>query len=316
MNLIDVTKTFSTEDQCLDFLEKMRWPTGVRCLACESTKLSLITRTVDSTKTRSEKKQNKRTRLYACLECGKRFTPTVGTIFHSSHLPLTKWFMALAIVMDAKKGMSANQLKQHLGIGSYRTAWYMVHRIRKAMVELSLGKLSGIVELDETYVGGKQKGKGVYYGKKQKQVVVGLRQRKGPLRFIHTKDAKANTLKAIIEEHIGEEVQYIMTDESSASWGALLNNPKHKVIRHNIGKYVEGIVHTNSIESAFSLLKRGIIGSFHRISIKHLHRYLAEFQYRFNARNDADRFERMVRRLLQTDTMQYKQLIADPVSAQ
>ena len=316
MNLIDVTKSFSTEDQCLDFLEKMRWPTGVRCLACESTKLSLITRTVDPTKTRSEKKQNKRTRLYACLECGKRFTPTVGTIFHSSHLPLTKWFMALAIVMDAKKGMSANQLKQHLGIGSYRTAWYMVHRIRKTMVELSLGKLSGIVELDETYIGGKQKGKGVYYGKRQKQVVVGLRQRKGPLRFIHTKDAKANTLKAIIEEHIGEEVQYIMTDESSASWGALLNNPKHKVIRHNIGKYVEGIVHTNSIESAFSLLKRGIIGSFHRISIKHLHRYLAEFQYRFNARNDADRFERMVRRLLQTDTMQYKQLIADPVSAQ
>jgi transposase-like protein len=294
----------------------MRWPQGVRCLACESGKLSRITRTVDETKTRSEKKQNKRTRLYACLECGKRFTPTVGTIFHSSHLPLTKWFMALAIVMDAKKGMSANQLKQHLGIGSYRTAWYMVHRIRKAMVELSLGKLSGIVELDETYIGGKQKGKGVYYGKKQKQVVVGLRQRKGPLRFIHTKDAKANTLKAIIEEHIGEEVQYIMTDESSASWGALLNNPKHKVIHHNIGKYVEGIVHTNSIESAFSLLKRGIIGSFHRISIKHLHRYLAEFQYRFNARNDADRFERMVRRLLQTDTMQYKQLIADPVSAQ
>ena len=316
MNLIDVTKSFATEDQCLDFLEKMRWPQGVRCLACESGKLSRITRTVDETKTRSEKKQNKRTRLYACLECGKRFTPTVGTIFADSHLPLTKWFMALAIVMDAKKGMSANQLKQHLGIGSYRTAWYMVHRIRKAMVELSLGKLSGIVELDETYVGGKQKGKGVYYGKKQKQVVVGLRQRKGPLRFIHTKDAKANTLKAIIEEHIGEEVQYIMTDESSASWGALLNNPKHKVIRHNIGKYVEGIVHTNSIESAFSLLKRGIIGSFHRISIKHLHRYLAEFQYRFNARNDADRFERMVQRLLQTDTMEYKQLIADPVSAQ
>jgi len=316
MNLIDVTKAFSSEDECLDFLERMRWPQGIRCLACESTKLSLITRTVDPTKTRAEKKQNKRTRLYACLECGKRFTPTVGTIFHSSHLPLTKWFMALAIVMDAKKGMSANQLKQHLGIGSYRTAWYMVHRIRKAMVELSLGKLSGIVELDETYVGGKQKGKGVYYGKKQKQVVVGLRQRKGPLRFIHTKDAKANTLKAIIEEHIGEEVQYIMTDESSASWGALLNNPKHKVIRHNIGKYVEGIVHTNSIESAFSLLKRGIIGSFHRISIKHLHRYLAEFQYRFNARNDADRFERMVQRLLQTDAMEYKQLIADPVSAQ
>src|SRR5437773_11467464 len=110
MNLIDVTKAFSTEDQCLDFLEKMRWPTGGRCLACESTKLSLITRTVDPTKTRSEKKQNNRTRLYACLEYGKRFTSTVGTIFHRSHLLLTKWFMALAVVMDSKKGMYAHQV--------------------------------------------------------------------------------------------------------------------------------------------------------------------------------------------------------------
>src|ERR1700720_1974214 len=129
MNLIDVTKQLATEDQCLDFLEKMRWPNGVRCIACESTNLSLITRTVDATKTRKEKKQNKRTRLYACLECGKRFTPTVGTVFQKSHLPLPIWFMAIAIVMDAKKGMSALQLKEHLGIGSYRTAWFMVHRI-------------------------------------------------------------------------------------------------------------------------------------------------------------------------------------------
>src|SRR5438477_10385829 len=108
----------------------------------------------------------------------------------------------------------------------------MVHRIRKAMVDLSLGKLSGIVELDETYVGGKQKGKGVYYGKKQKQVVVGVRQRKGPLRFIHTKDARANTLKAIIDEHIAKDVEYVMTDDSSAAHSALKDTGKHMVIRH------------------------------------------------------------------------------------
>jgi len=103
----------------------MRWPSGVKCLACESTKLSRITRTVDETKTRKEKKPNKRTRLYACLECGKRFTPTVGIIYHKSHLPLPTWFMAIAIVMDAKKGMSALQLQEHLGIGSYiaRGTW-------------------------------------------------------------------------------------------------------------------------------------------------------------------------------------------------
>src|SRR5438034_3165486 len=189
MNLIDVTKAFSTEDQCLDFLERMRWPQGIRCLACESGKLSRITRTVDETKTRSEKKQNKRTRLYACLECGQRFTPTVGTIFHSSHLPLTKWFMALAIVMDAKKGMSANQLEQHLGIGSYRTAWYMVHRIRKAMVELFPTKLSGIVEVDETYIGGKTKRRHPKPSNKtwyeKKDMVIGMRERGGRLRYFH-----------------------------------------------------------------------------------------------------------------------------------
>ncbi len=127
--------------------------------------------------------------------------------------------------------------------------------------------------------------------------VVGVIQRKGPLRSIHTKDAKADTLKAIIEEHIGPDVQYVMTDDSSAGAAALKDSEKHRIIRHNIGKYVEGIVHTNTVESAFSLLKRGIVGNFHRVSIKHLQRYLNEFSYRFNRRNDADPFIETVRRL-------------------
>jgi transposase-like protein len=323
MNLMDVTKNLQTEDQCLDRLELRRWPDGIRCPQCGGAKLSRITRTVDPTKTRSEKKQNKRTRLYACLEstCNYRFTPTVGTLFQDSHLPLTKWFAAIALIVDAKKGMSAKQMQRHLGV-SYKAAWYMGHRIRKSMAQGSgitvtplevspRPKLAGIVEMDETYVGGKQKGKGVYYGKKQKAVVIGLRERGGELRFVHTSDAKSETIKTVMEQNVSPDVGQIMTDESSVTMWLLRGNPKHHMIRHKDGHYVEGTIHTNSIESAFSLLKRGIIGSFHRISHKHLHRYLSEFEYRFNGRKDADLFGATLARMLDTKEMKYSELTAN-----
>ena len=147
VDLTDLISRYGDDQKCRTYLEHLRWKDGIRCPKCNGEKVSSILKR-DQHNCDSE-------------SCRYQFSVTAGTIFHDTHLPLTKWFMALAIVMDAKKGMSANQLKQHLGIGSYRTAWYMVHRIRKAMVELSLGKLSGIVELDETYIGGKQKGKGV-----------------------------------------------------------------------------------------------------------------------------------------------------------
>lgn len=159
MNLIDVTKSFQTDDECLAYLEAMRWPDGIRCPVCGAKEVSKVTRKSDTVarktkdgKTRSHKQ---RTRLYQCLEttCKQQFSATSGTIFNDSHLPLTKWFMAIAIVVDAKRGISANQLKEHLGIGSYRTAWYMAHRIRKAMEAKSLMKMDGIVEIDETYIG-------------------------------------------------------------------------------------------------------------------------------------------------------------------
>jgi transposase-like protein len=323
MNLIDVTKSFATEDQCLDFLEKMRWPQGLRCLACESDKLSVITRTVDETKTRKEKKQNKRTRLYACLECGKRFTPTVGTVFHKSHLPLTKWFMAIAIVMDAKKGMSALQLQQHLGIGSYRTAWYMVHRIRKAMVELFPTKLSGIVEVDETYIGGKSKRRHRKPDNRtwaqKKDMVIGMRERGGRVRFFHVPNLKADTMKKLLDRHVSPSSKRIITDSAIIYDFAMDKDfqKKHDSVNHSREwvKPSDIEVHTNTVESAFSLLKRGLIGSFHRVSIKHLHRYLAEFENRFNMRNAGDRFEQTVRRMLTTEQMEYKQLTADAVEA-
>jgi ISXO2-like transposase domain/Transposase zinc-ribbon domain len=314
MNLIQVTREFATEDQCLDYLEHSRWPEGVRCPVCGNDKISRITR--------ESKTKNKRTRQFACLEptCKHRFSPTVGTIFHGSHIPLRTWFMAITIVMDAKKGMSANQLKEHLGIGSYRTAWYMVHRIRKAMVDEFPAKLSGIVEVDETYIGGKSKRRGVGRPPRpKKDMVIGMRERGGRVRFFHVPDVKKDTVKGLLDRHISSNTRRIMTDAAVVYPFAMDKDfkPKHRSVNHSIEWVKPGdiSVHTNTIESAFSLLKRGLIGSFHHVTIKHLHRYLAEFETRFNMREDAHRFENIVRRMLTTDTMEYKQLTANPTEA-
>jgi transposase-like protein len=312
MNLIDVNKSFATEDQCLDFLEGMRWPDGVRCPVCGADKISRINRKTAS--------KNKRDRFYACLEptCNHRFSATAGTVFHRSHLPLTKWFMAIAIVMDAKKGMSALQLQQHLGIGSYRTAWYMVHRIRKAMVELFPTKLSGIVEVDETWIGGKSQRRGKdrrSSWRESKDAVIGMRERGGRVRFFHVPNLKAETMKKLLDRHISpSQTTRIVTDTSMVYPFAMDKDfqKKHATVNHSREWVKPGDieVHTNTIESAFSLLKRGLIGSFHRVSIKHLHRYLAEFENRFNLRNVEDRFEQTVRKMLTTEQMEYKELTA------
>jgi transposase-like protein/predicted RNA-binding Zn-ribbon protein involved in translation (DUF1610 family) len=306
MKLIDVTEQFGSDEQCLTYLEGMRWPEGVRCPTCGNDKISTITR--------QSKTKNKRGKLYQCLEatCKQQFSATSGTIFHDSHLPLVKWFMAVALIVDAKKGMSAKQLQQHLGIGSYRTAWYMAHRIRKAMETGKFPLLSGTVEVDETYVGGRQKGKGVYYGKKQKQTVMGAIERGGEIRFAHVPDAKSATIRGFVTAHISPEAEKIITD-TFVSYPYALHpeyKGKHETVNHIAGEYVRGEVYTNSIESAFSLLKRGIIGSFHKVSIKHLHRYLSEFEYRFNRRAIDDRFEETLYRLTQGEAMPYRKLIS------
>ena len=292
MNIREAHEKFGTDEQCLEYIGKMRWPDGiVRCPACGGKDVKRVERTADS--------KNRRKWFYLCIEktCHTQFSPTSGTLFSDTHLPLIVWFQAITLMLNAKKGISAKQLQRDLGIGGYKTAWYLNHRIREAMAEGAIPKLGGIVEIDETYIGGKQKGKGVYYGKKQKQPVVGLRQRKGPLRFIHTKDAKAATLREIIAEHVGPDVELYMTDDSSAAHAVLNATGKHRVIKHTIGSYVDGIIHTNIVESAFSLLKRGIVGNFHKVSIKHLQRYLNEFSYRFNRRADDGAFMETVRRL-------------------
>src|SRR5690348_6990310 len=155
MNLIDVNEKFKTEESCWNYLEQMRWPSGIRCVTCGHDKVSVITRKV------GKDTENKRGKLYQCLEtsCQQQFSATSGTIFHDSHLPLTKWFLAIYFMTESKKGMSALQMKRTLDV-SYETAWYLCHRIRAATREINSELLRGVVEVDETYVGGKTRGMG------------------------------------------------------------------------------------------------------------------------------------------------------------
>jgi len=312
MNLIDINEQFSTDEQCLAYLEATRWPDGVRCPVCGCERISKITRKSES--------KNKRKFIYQCLEesCKQQFSATNGTIFADSHLPLHKWFMALALVIDAKKGMSAKQLQAHLGLGSYRTAWYMAHRIRKAMdvPNSEFPKMTGVVEMDETYLGGRTVRPFHGRSNKKKDIVVALRERGGNVRLMHVDDVRASTLKQIAEEFISDDVEAIVTDDFKSYPLALKRfKGKHHRINHSLGYYVTGDqnqIHTNTVESAFSLFKRGLLGSYHIVSIKHLHRYLAEFEFRFNERKNANRFQKTLGRMMQAEPMPYATITASP----
>ena len=306
INIRDLHIKFASEEHCLEYVEQMRWPDGViRCPICGSSNVKKVHREAES--------KNKRPWFYLCLEktCHQQFSPTAGTLFADSHLPLITWFHAIGLVLNAKKGISAAQLQRDLGLGGYKTAWYLLHRIRESMGDAIPQPLGGIVEVDETYVGGKQKGKGVYYGKKQKQTVMGAVQRGGELRLQHVPDGRLPTVKGFISTHLGPETERIMTDQATVYPFALAGNPAtHETVNHIIGEYVRGDVTTNRIESAFSLFKRGVIGQYHKLSGKHLHRYLREFEYRFNRRHDDDVFIQTVRRLCRVEPLRFTDLTA------
>jgi transposase-like protein len=306
MNIREAHEKFATDEQCLQYIGKMRWPDGVvRCPECGDKNVKRVERSAES--------KNRRKWFYLCLEktCHNQFTPTSGTIFHDTHLPLIVWFQAITIILNAKKGVSALQLQRDLGIGGYKTAWYLNHRIREVMGEGAIPLLGGTVEIDETYIGGKQRGN---KGKlKNKDVVIGMRERGGPLRLVHTGDNKAETVLDVIYANVAKGVEKIMTDESPIYNFKLTkyHRAKHKRIKHKNKVYVRGEVHTNTIESAFSLFKRGVIGSYHQLSIKHLQRYLNEFSYRFNRREDDEAFMETVRRLAGFKPLTFGKLTAE-----
>jgi transposase-like protein len=323
MNIREIAIKFKTDDECLAYIEQMRWPDGiVRCTVCGDKNVEKYERPTTTPKprknrttVRDEKKTNRRAWFYVCrnVDCRNQFSPTSGTLFADTHLPLIVWFHAVGLVLNAKKGISAKQLQRDLGIGGYKTAWYLLHRIRKSMSEANPVPLGGTVEIDEVYLGGKQKGKGVYYGKKQKQTVMGAVQRGGEIRFQHVPNTKQPQIRGFISTHVGADAQNVYTDQSVIYPYALSGDLKarHQTVNHILKEYARGDVFTNTIESAFSLLKRGLIGQYHRLSGKHLHRYLAEFQYRYNRRRDADAFIETVRRICKFPPLRFDELTSD-----
>ena len=293
-NLMTLLEQYSTDEQCRQTLTHLRWPDGLKCLRCGSDNVGPV----------ADRK------VYVCYSCRYQFSATVGTIFHDSHLPLTKWFFVTYLMTESRKGISANQVARMLGI-SYKTAWYLCHRIRKAMAEAQGEKLGGTIEVDETYVGGKPK-RGSKRGRgTPKEIVIGIRQRGGDLRFFHASDVKSGTLAKYIGENISQDVDVIMTDDFSAYPKAIAKAgvlAEHQAINHSSGVYAIGDLHTNTVESAFSLLKRGIIGTWHKVSAKHLPAYLDEMTWRFNNRKNPYLFRDTILRLIHSENLEYKQL--------
>ena len=294
--LQDAIAYFADPDRCFQYAVKLRWPDGIACPKCQSKKISRIYERG----------------TFDCDSCRYQFSVMAGTMLNDSHLPLTTWFYVTYVLCESKKGMSACQIQRTLGI-SYKTAWYLCHRIRAAMLEVAPEKLGGTVEIDETYVAGKKRR---WRPKGQVSVVIGIRQRNGDLRMIRAEDAKSATVPEIINANVGSHVEVIMTDESAIYPWALDKMQKnlHKTINHS-REYAHGDVHTNTVESAFSLLKRGIVGTWHKVSAKHLPAYLDEMCFRFNNRKNPYLFRDTMLKLIDSPNLEYKHLTAKVTDA-
>ena len=270
---------FLNEDDAREYLEQLRWPNGAACPHCGAIGAYKLQPKADS-------KRPVRKGVWKCKACRKQFTVTVGTIFEDSHIPIHQWLSGIQFLCASKKGVSAHQLHRMLNI-TYKSAWFMAHRIRYAMGQPPIAeKLHGIVEADETYVGGKAHGKRGR-GAENKVPVFALVQRGGDVRSFKAERVTANNLKPMIRENV-DRTSTIMTDEFLAYKGLGKEFADHQTVSHGTREYVRGNAHVNSAEGYFSLLKRGIIGTYHHISQQHLDRYLAEFNFRYNSRKVDD----------------------------
>ena len=294
LNLISLMDEFQTDHDCREALESIRWPNGVHCAQCGSIEVFRIP------------KRN----CWECKGCGRQFSVTSGTIMHDSHLPLRKWFIAIYLMCESKKGISANQIKRTLGI-QYRTAWYLCHRIRQAMGNEPLEgpTLIGIVKVDEILVGGKTKGMGGGY-KGNKTWVAGAIQRGGKVRIERIPNIRRHTLHNFIRRTVKDEAEAIYTDELKSYLGIADDDTRHETVRHSEEEWVRGDVHTNSIERVWSLFKRSIAGAFHKMSVKHMDKYLEEFEWRYNNRDNPHIFIDTLRKIMTTENMTYKELVA------
>lgn len=254
------------------YLEDTLWPDGPVCPHCGSINNAYTT---------------KRIGKYRCAakECRSDFSVTVGTVFERSKIPLHKWLLASFLICASKKGMSSHQLHRVLGV-TYKTAWFMSHRIREAMSATPTGKLGsggGIVEADETYWGN-NKPYGTIRGWQHKMKVLSLVERNGSVRSFHISRVSAKTLKPILKAQIAEDAN-LMTDDAKVYKRMGKEFASHGSVRHSIGQYAKGDIHTNTVEGYFSILKRGLVGTFHHVGEQHLQRYVKEFDFRYNHRS-------------------------------
>lgn len=291
---------FHNEDAARAHFEALRWPDGRVCPHCGTVDNSVLL-----------KGKSTRPGLYKCRDCRKPFTATLGTVYEKSHIPLHKWLLATHLMCASKKGISATQLHRELGFGSYRTAWFMAHRIREAMRPAGASEPMGgegkTVEADETYYGkvakprmqtrdrGAFKGSRMGRGPANKNAVISLVERGGKVRSFHVDTANRATVEKIVAENIAKETR-LHTDESHLYAKSKVPTlvAKHETVRHSADEYVRGDVHSNSVEGFFSVFKRGMRGVYQKCDEKHLHRYLAEYDFRFNHRaalgvNDTER---------------------------
>ena len=279
-------KIFHDEDAARAHFEALRWPQGPVCPHCG---------VVDNAT--EMKGRTTRAGLYKCKEreCRKPFTATMGTLYERSHIPLHKWLLATHLMCASKKGVSAHQLFRMLGFGSYKTAWFMAHRIREAMNPADPAPIGGegkVVEVDETYVGGKEANKhknkrmAKYDHLGGKQAVVTLVERDGRARSFHVARVTSKTLRPIIVS-TAHRASHLMSDGARMYPAVGREFAAHSSVDHAAGEYVRhGFHHSNTVENFFSILKRGVVGTYHHVSEAHLARYLSEFDFRYNLRAD------------------------------
>ncbi len=303
MNLPELIEQFRSEDKCREYLEDLRWPHGVRCPRCGNDSLSRI-----------EKRHQ-----WECNEasCRYQFSVTAGTVFHDSHLPLWKWFLAIYLIGESKKGISAKQLQRTLGV-SYKTAWYLGHRVRSAMEDGSPVPLQGIVEIDETWIGGLKRQRKGESNRANKSMVLGAIEREGELRLeVRQGPGRESKVsyRSFVKDNVDDKAEFVFTD-SDYAWGDMTDwDTVHRKVDHGKEEWVRGIVHTNTIEGVWSLFKRSVVGTYHQMSAKHLPAYLDEMAFRFNNRDNAFLFRDTLLRMIEGETLPYAELVADDEAA-